>query len=394
MWNAFRGALAVLTRKTELAVWALIFPIILSTLFMFMFANLDESTAFEAVPTAVVADDAYRADEGFSTLVDELSQPGDDQLLDVREFATAEEARGALEAGDVVGVLSVDSEGMPHLAVSPVSDGMGVSTMQVGRTILNTVADTYVRNADLLQGIAHDNPMALADPGLVERALSQGDATVQVSLTHNEPSQSVRFYYALLGMACLFCAQIGMAVCEAQPNLSALGARRAVGAVSRGKTLAAALAASWVLATACLLAALAYMRFTAGIDFAGREVACIGAIAVCALFSTAFGTLLGSLPKVGFGVKTGLLTGTTCLLSLFAGLYGEPVMNMADQLARDYPLLASLNPAKVVTDTFYSLYYYDSLEPFFGKVGLLLAMTAVVFAVSALFIRRQRYASI
>ena len=327
--------------------------------------------------------------------MDELSQPGDDQLLDVREFATAEEARGALKAGDVVGVLSVDSEGMPHLAVSPVSDGMGVSTMQVGRTILNTVADTYVRNADLLQGIAHDNPMALADLGLVERALSQGDATVQVSLTHNEPSQSVRFYYALLGMACLFCAQIGMvAVCEAQPNLSALGARRAVGAVSRGKTLAAALAASWVLATACLLAALAYMRFTAGIDFAGREVACIGAIAVCALFSTAFGTLLGSLPKVGFGVKTGLLTGTTCLLSLFAGLYGEPVMNMADQLARDYPLLASLNPAKVVTDTFYSLYYYDSLEPFFGKVGLLLAMTAVVFAVSALFIRRQRYASI
>ena len=393
MWNAFRGALAVLTRKTELAVWALIFPIILSTLFMFMFANLDESTAFEAVPTAVVADDAYRADEGFSTLVDELSQPGDDQLLGVREFATAEEARGALEAGDVVGVLSVDGEGMPHLAVSPVSDGMGVSTMQVGRTILNTVADTYVRNADLLQGIAHDNPMALADPDLVERALSQDDATVQVSLccrTH----QSVRFYYALLGMACLFCAQIGMvAVCEAQPNLSPLGARRAVGAVSRGKTLAAALAASWVLATACLLAALAY-RFTAGIDFAGREIACVGAIAVCALFSTAFGTLLGSLPKVGFGVKTGLLTGTTCLLSLFAGLYGEPVMNMADQLARDYPLLASLNPAKVVTDTFYSLYYYDSLAPFAGKLGLLLSMTAVVFAVSALFIRRQRYASI
>ncbi len=395
MWNAFKGALAVLTRKTGLAVWALAFPIILCTLFMFMFANLDSSMSFEAVPTAVVADDVYRADEGFSTMVDELSQPGDDQLLDVRELSTAEEARGALEAGDVVGVLSVDGEGMPHLAVSPVSDGMGVSTMQVGRTILNTVADTYVRNADLLKGIAKDNPMALADPDLVERALSQGDATVQVSLTRSEPSQSVRFYYALLGMACLFCAQIGMvAVCEAQPNLSALGARRAVGAMSRGKTLAAALAASWVLATACLLAALAYMRFTAGIDFAGREVACVGTIAVCALFSTAFGTLLGSLPKVGFGVKTGLLTGATCLLSLFAGLYGEPVMNMADQLARDYPLLASLNPAKVVTDTFYSLYYYDSLGPFAGKIGLLLAMTAVVFAVSALFVRRQRYASL
>lgn len=395
MWNALRGALTVLAHKSDLAVWALAFPIILSTLFMFMFANLDSLTAFEAVSTAVVADDAYREDEAFSAMVGELSEPGDDQLLDVREFATDDEARKALDAGDVVGVLSVDGEGEPHLAVSPAADSMGTGTKQIGRTILNTVADAYVRNADLLEGIARDNPMALADPELVERALAQGDATVEASLTHNEPSQSVRFYYALLGMACLFCAQIGMvAVCEAQPNLSALGARRAVGAMSRWKTLVAALTASWLLALACLLAAFVYMRFTAGIDFAGREVACIGAIAVCALFSTALGTLLGSLPKLGMGVKSGLLTGITCLLSLFAGLYGEPVMEMADKLARDFPVLASLNPAKVVTDTFYSLYYYDSLAPFVGKIGLLLAMTVVVFAVSAVFMRRQRYASL
>ena len=393
MWNVFKGALASLTRKRELLVWALAFPIILSTLFMFMFSNLDSSSAFEPVATAVVAADAYRADGAFSGMVEELSRPGDDRLLDVREFATSEEALAALEAGEVMGVLSVDGAGEPHLAVSPAGGGAGVD--QVSRTILNTVADTYVRNAELLESIAQDDPMALADPELVERALAQGDATVQVSLTHNEPSQPVRFYYALLGMACLFCAQIGMlAICEAQPNLSALGARRAVGAVSRGRTLAATLAASWALSLVCLLAALAYMRFTAGIDFAGREVACIGAIAVCALFSTAFGPLVGSLPKVGLGVKTGLLTGLTCLLSLFAGLYGEPVMLMADELARTYPLLASLNPAKVVTDVFYSLYYYDSLAPFAGKVGLLLAMTAVVFAVSVLFIRRQRYASL
>ena len=93
-------------------------------------------------------------------------------------------------------------------------------------------------------------------------------------------------------------------------------------------------------------------------------------------------------------MKTGLLTGTTCLLSLFAGLYGEPVMNMADQLARDYPLLASLNPAKVVTDTFYSLYYYDGLEVFAGNVALIGLFSAALFAVGALFVRRQRYASL
>ena len=392
MWNVFKGALTVLTRKRELFVWSLAFPIILSTMFMFMFSNLDSSTAFDPVPTGVVADAAYKG-SAFADVVDELGASGDDQLLAVHAFATADEAREALSAGDVLGIVSVDAEGTPLLVVTPSSGGVGVE--QIGRTVLGTVVDTYVRNADLVAGIAADNPLALADPNRVEEALSRGSVTEQVSLTHAAPTESVRYYYALLGMAALFCGQVGMlAICETQPNLSALGARRALGATSRGKTLAATLAASWLVSFACLIVAFLYMRFAVGIDFSGREGLCVAAIAAAALLSTALGTLLGSLPKVGLGVKTGLLTALTCFLSLFAGLYGEPCMALADSIARSFPALASINPAKVITDVFYSLYYYDSLVPFAQKIGILLAMTAALFAVSALFIRRQRYASL
>lgn len=392
MWNVFKGALTVLTRKRELFVWSLAFPIILSTMFMFMFSNLDSSTAFDPVPTGVVADAAYKG-SAFADVVDELGASGDDQLLAVHAFATADEAREALSAGDVLGIVSVDAEGTPLLVVTPSSGGVGVE--QIGRTVLGTVVDTYVRNADLVAGIAADNPLALADPNRVEEALSRGSVTEQVSLTHAAPTESVRYYYALLGMAALFCGQVGMlAICETQPNLSALGARRALGATSRGKTLAATLAASWLVSFACLIVAFLYMRFAVGIDFSGREGLCVAAIAAAALLSTALGTLLGSLPKVGLGVKTGLLTALTCFLSLFAGLYGEPCMALADSIARSFPVLASINPAKVITDVFYSLYYYDSLVPFAQKIGILLAMAAALFAVSALFVRRQRYASL
>lgn len=393
MLNVLKGALTVLTRKRELFVWALAFPLILSTMFMLMFSNLDDATAFDPVPTAVVSDSHYVDTEAFSSIIDELGQTGDDQLLDIRQYQNFDAARDALAAGEVVGIISVDAEGTPKLAVAPDAGGLGVE--QIGRSILNTVLNTYVRNADLLTSIATENPLALADPDLIENALAYGNATVQVSLTHSEPVQSVRYYYALLGMASLFCGQIGMlAICETQPNLTALGARRALGSTSRGATLAATLAASWLISFACLLVAFLYIRFVVGVDFAGREGMCVVGIAIAALFATAFGTLLGSLPKIGWGVKTGLLTGITCLLSLFAGLYGEPCMNLADQIAREAPVLAAINPAKVVTDTFYSLYYYDSLIPFAEKAGILLIMTAVLFAVSALFVRRQRYASI
>ena len=393
MFNVFKGALMVLTRKRELFIWSLAFPILLSTMFMLMFANLDDATAFDPVATAVVADAHYDEATAFSSVIDELGEEGDDQLLDIRTFTTVDEARNALTAGEVIGIVSVEADGTPKLAVSPDSGGLGVE--QIGRTILDTVMNTYVRNADLLASLAADNPLALADPDLVEEALTHGNATVQVSLTHSTPVQSVRYYYALLGMAALFCGQVGMlAICETQPNLTPLGARRAIGATSRGKTLVATLAASWAISFACLLVAFLFIRFVVGVDFAGREGMCVVAIAVAALFATSLGTLLGSLPKVGFGVKTGLLTGLTCLLSLFAGLYGEPCMDLADQIAREAPVLAAVNPAKVVTDAFYSLYYYDSLVPFAEKAGILLVMTVVLFAVSALFVRRQRYASL
>ena len=103
---------------------------------------------------------------------------------------------------------------------------------------------------------------------------------------------------------------------------------------------------------------------------------------------------MGTLPKTSLSIKVGILTGLTCFLSLFAGLYGEPCMQLADEVARNFPVLAALNPAKVITDAFYCLYYYDSLAPFAGKALTLVAMAAVLFGLSALFMRRQRYASL
>lgn len=393
MWNIYKGTLAVLVRKRELLIWSLAFPLILSTIFMFMFANLEDATAFDPVPTAVVVDDNYRSATSFGDIMEELGAPDDDQLLDVHSFSNFDEALEALSSEEVVGIVSVDAQGEPKLSVAPGSSGLGVE--QIGRTILDTVVNTYVRDVTLLTNIAAENPLALTDPGRIEEALTHGDATVQVSLTYSTPAQSVRYYYALLGMAALFCGQIGLlAICETQPNLSALGARRAIGATSRGKTLAATLAASWTVSFICLVIAFLYILFVGGIDFAGREGLCIAALAVAALFSTSLGTLLGSLPKVKLNTKTGILTGITCFLALFAGLYGEPCMELADNVARSYPMLAALNPAKVVTDTFYSLYYYDSLVPFVEKAGILLIMTVVLFVISALFMRRQRYASL
>ena len=191
----------------------------------------------------------------------------------------------------------------------------------------------------------------------------------------------MRYFFALLGMAALFGGQIGMiAICRTQPNLSALGARRAVGALSRAKTLTATLAASWVLTFACIAIAYLYIRFVAGVDFGGRDAICIAVIAAAALTATAFGTLLGSLPKIDE--------------SVFAGLYGSPTMKLADTVNAAVPAAQLVNPAVQISQAFYSIMYYDTYQRTIEHILILLAMAAVLFAASALFIRRQRYASL
>ena len=167
-----------------------------------------------------------------------------------------------------------------------------------------------------------------------------------------------------------------------------------MGALSRAKTLTATLAASWVLTFACIAIAFLYIRFVAGVDFGGRDAICIAVIAAAALTATAFGTLLGSLPKIDEGVKGGMLSGIVCFASLFAGLYGSPTMKLADTVNAAVPAAQLVNPAVQISQAFYSIMYYDTYQRTIEHILILLAMAAVLFAASALFIRRQRYASL
>lgn len=406
MFNVFKGTVLSLSREKAIFIWALAFPLILSTIFMFMFSRLDDAGAFEPIDTVIVADENYAAAPEFRVLIETLSSSGDDQMLAVQTVPTKQDAIDLMngeggsgsgyqniENDSIAGFFLLDEDGTPTLyAPSGLSPD---SLASVNSSILKTLADGYVRNRTLMENIARTNPAALADTAAIEDLFEGGDATEQIAVTHDPPKQSVRYYFALLGMSALFAGQIGLiAISRTQPNLSALGARRALGGTSRTKTLFATLLASWMLSFACLLIAYSYIRFIVGVDFGGRDAACIAVIATSSLLATAFGTLIGALPKIEEGVKGGLLAGIVSLASLFAGLYGQPTMELADTINTVAPVAQYINPATQIAQAFYSITYYDTFAPTGQSIAVLLAMTAVLFAVAALFIRRQRYASL
>ena len=130
------------------------------------------------------------------------------------------------------------------------------------------------------------------------------------------------------------------------------------------------------------MAALVYIRLA------------VAACAACALVSCAIGTLIGSIPRLPTSAKDVICTIATMGLSLPAGLFGTPSLRLADWLSLHLPWAQAMNPAVQVGEAFYRLAFYDSLAPFAQSVGTLLAISAALFVVAALFMRRQRYAAL
>ena len=455
MWTTFKTTVRTLLLTPSAVVWTLIFPIVLATVFNFMFEPMRSTGSVEAVDVAVVADDAWE-DSPFSQVVDTLSE-ADEPLLAVHPVATEQEARELIAEGSVAGAYIVDavgnegnaeqsgsdeldavdaagpadaagaasdpdnadaagaasgsgaaagssdvststssagSTGAPRIILAPAGSGTGSdASYDVNRAILESVATSYLQRVALIEDLSAHDPVALSDPTTIENALGLSVSVREVSLTHAQPDSMVRFYYALLGMASIFAAQLaGESVWHLQPTSSAAGARRTVSSTSRMRLLIPTIGACWAVSTTFLAIAFGYICLTAHIDFSGREGLCLVGIAASSLLSCGIGALVGALPgRMGSDSRRGILTALTCLLSLFAGLYGEPTMELADTIAQALPAATWLNPVCLIRDLFYTVYYYDTLVPFSLRLAACAGIAAVLLAVSAACMRRSAH---
>lgn len=443
MWTTFKATVRTLLLTPSAVVWTLIFPIVLATVFNFMFEPMRSTGSVEAVDVAVVAEDAWE-DSPFSQVVDTLSE-ADEPLLAVHPVATEQEARELIAEGSVAGAYIVDaagnegnaeqsgsneldavdaagpadaagaasgsgtaagssdvststssagSTGAPRIILAPAGSGTGSdASYDVNRAILESVATSYLQSEALIEELATHDPVALSDPTTIENALGLSVSVREVSLTHAQPDSMVRFYYALLGMASIFAAQLaGESVWHLQPTSSAAGARRTVSSTSRMRLLIPTIGACWAISTTFLAIAFGYICLTAHIDFSGREGLCLVGIAASSLLSCGIGALVGALPgRMGSDSRRGILTALTCLLSLFAGLYGEPTMELADTIAQALPAATWLNPVCLIRDLFYTVYHYDTLVPFSLRLAACAGIAAVLLAVSAACMRRSAH---
>lgn len=409
MFNTIKYTLLELIRMPGILIWSLAFPLVLMSVFAMMFGPLDDMEDIDPIALVVVEPDESPDGIAFSTFIDAISgnssngdsssneNSQDSRLLDVTFVSSAEDAESKVkdsmsEEKPFAGYVQL-VDGVPDLYLT---DADSVSGMQdIEASVLVMVMDEYTAKAHMLKEMMQTNPEAIRNPAVISSVLGGVNATEQVEVTHNQPKESVRYYFALLGMAALFGASVSLVAFQRmKPNLSALGARRMVGALGHGRAVLATLLACWIVNCVCLAIAYVFMRFVIGIDFGNRDAGCLLAIAASSLMAVSLGCAVSAIPNVPENGKSGIVTGIVCFLSLFAGLYGQPTMELADSIDSNFPLLSWINPATQIAQSFYSVMYYDSMTPLFTHVLVLLVISAVLFALAVGSLRRQRYASI
>ncbi|MFR7732595.1 MAG: ABC transporter permease [Collinsella sp.] len=118
MFNTIITTVKTLLRRPSTWVWGALFPIALSTMFMFMFANLSSDGTVDPVPVAVIADEAWDAST-FKDVATSLAKESDNQLLEIHERDDAADANRALKAGEVAGTYTVDDTQAAHPSSLP-----------------------------------------------------------------------------------------------------------------------------------------------------------------------------------------------------------------------------------------------------------------------------------
>ncbi|NLA88107.1 MAG: ABC transporter permease [Clostridiales bacterium] len=361
--------------RTEI-FWTLIYPIVLAVFFSLAFSNLTNVGNFSPVEIAVVDNNAFRNEPYFAQALGQVSDKSDDGRLFNVTLTTQEDADARLNKNQIKGYIVFD-------------DGPRVVVRSTGieQTILTEFMNSYVQTGSAYAAVARGT----GGQGALLRPEEKSYFTETNAYKSGADSIVVSFY-ALISMAAMFGGFRGKVEVEnMQANLSPQGARMNLVPVNKLKIFSWSLLATILIQFVSMVLLVAFMALVLNINF-GSQL--IPVLVTCFFASTAgvtFGAMLASVIRAAEGVRMGLLIGISLLLSSLAGMVYPDLKYVVTQAV---PALSYINPANLISDAFYSLYYYGAGPRFYLNSGLLLAFSVLFTLVVYLATRRQKYASL
>lgn len=378
MWRIYQYRMKAHFRDWDNLFWGMLFPIILSTFFTMAFGNISSGDYFKTFPVALVIESESMYSDNFEDTLSSV-QIGDSELFDVHVFDSVEKADGAMhdEAVDVVFIYG-DSLGMRVK-----NDGMN-------QTVAKHFADQYVQSEAMYTHLFETNPEAI--PTLSSFEFDASNYISDMNQQRGDVDPVLGYYYALIAMACLFGSFAGLKETSfIEANQSSTGARIQVSPVQKSRMYIGGLLSATTLQVFSVSLLLTYMTFVLKVDLGERFPALALATVVGASAGVALGAFVALVSKKNLKVKNAMLTAISMALSFFAGLMAHEIKYLIQEKA---PIFSYVNPANLIADAYYALYYYPDYHRYWLNIAILVGLIIVMYSTVIIMARRRSYESI
>ncbi len=388
----FKYAFKTLFKNRMLIFWTFAFPIILGTLFNMAFSNIENSEKLDIINIAIINNDDFENNEAFKTSFEELSDENNEDRLFNTQYTTEEKAKELLDNGEIVGYMKL-KEDKPILTFA---------TSGINETIFKYVTEEIEQTSDIIKNLSETETQKQITSGnyninyeeiynkVIE--LAKEDKVKLKNISNSNLSYTMIEFYTLIAMTCLYGGMLSMvSINQTLANMSNKGKRIAVSPTKKGTIILSSLLASYIAQLIGLAILFVYTLFVLKVDY-GDNTSLIILLAMIGSFAgLTLGTFVGTLFKTNENAKTGILIALTMFWCYLSGMMGITMKYVVD---KNVPIINKINPASMITDGLYSLYYYDTFDKYWFNIISLLIFAFVLMLISFFSLRRQKYDSI
>lgn len=377
----FKYILKVLLKSKEMIFWVAVFPLILSTLFYMAFSNLDNSTSFKKVDVVVVNNTYLEKNPYYKESLKRLQE---NDILNIKYLGKDEGIK--LLDDDIYAVIEFEDKAKIHTKFNGVE-----------QTLVKNVVDQIYEYSEIykitLEKYAKEGKKIDSNLMMETAVKISKDINFLNNISKKQVNPIVLSYYTVLAMTAIYGATIGLFVINTfNANKSKIGLRMEVIPSHKLKLILSGISAAFLVLSTILLIAFLYLKFVLGIEFG--DVLFINILLLLfngGLAGLSIGVLVGVLLKKNLEVQIGIVISITMVFSVMAGMMGYSIKRLIDT---SFPLLNKINPVNLISDGFYSLYYFDDLNRFYSNNWYLVAITIFSTLITYFIARRKNYDSI
>lgn len=388
----FKYSLKTLLRNKGLIFWTFAFPIILGTLFNLAFSDIENKETLDIIDIAIVNNEEFKTDTYFTEFFKVLSKKKEPNQLFNIKYTNLSTAQSLLKEKKITGYLLFEN----HEVKITVND------KGYNETILRFIVDELSSQKEMLETLTTKEITDSYKSGnlnvnyekIYQDTLNLINNTTPKlnNISNSNLSYTMIEYYTLLAMACLYGALISMFVTNKKiANMSSAGKRTSVSPANKKTLLLGSFLASYLVQLLGILILYLYTILVIKVDYGSNTFLVFLLLMAGSLAGLTLGIAISTILKSNENTKTGILISLTMLASFLSGMMGITMKYIIDT---NIPILNKINPAAMITDGFYSLYYYSTLDRFYFNIISLLIFSVIMLFISYQGLRRDKYDSI